>query len=369
MTVTAPVPDIALDLALSLVAASVAPVLLLDGDLEVVAASQSFLESFAVDPNSIPGCRLADLGDGEWNVPQLWSLLKATAYGHADINAYDMDLKPTGAAIRHLVLYARRLEQGDAQGVRLLLTILDVTAARANDRQKDKLLRDKAVLVQDVQHRIANSLQIIASVLMQGVRKVGPDESRHHLRDAHQRIMSVAAVQRHLAGSTLGDVELRTYFTDLCRSIGDSMIRDHNQLVLKVTADDSVAPSRKSVSLGLIVTELVINALRHAFPNDRNGQIEVDYRAHGEGWTLSVRDDGIGMPEYPGKAKPGLGAGIIQALAGQLGATIEITNTRPGTRVSIVCVPQSPTRVDLDQGRPAGRPAGSDSAKAGCIKD
>ena len=337
---TAPVPDIALDLALSLLAASVAPVLLLDDDLEVIAASQSFLEQFDVDPESVPGCRLADLGKGEWNVPQLWSLLKATAYGQADIKAYEMDLKPAGKPTRRLVLHARRLNQNPERDVRLLLTILDVTEIRANDRQTEELIRDKAILVQEVQHRVANSLQIIASVLMQGVRQVGSDESRHHLRDAHQRVLSVAAVQRHLAGSTLGDVELRTYFTDLCRSIGDSMIRDHNQLSLTVAADGSIAPSGRSVSLGLIVTELVINAIRHAFPDDRDGVIEVDYRAHGEGWTLSVRDDGIGMPACP--ATPGLGTGIIKALAGQLGASIAITDAAAGTRVSITCDPLSP---------------------------
>ena len=252
-----------------------------------------------------------------------------------------MDLR-SRRGIRRLVLNAQRLDYGNAHGVRLLLSVEDVTEARANARQKDDLIRDKAILVQEVQHRVANSLQIIASVLMQGVRKVGSDESREHLRDAHQRIMSVAAVQRQLAGSDLGDVELRGYFTDLCRSIGDSMIRDHEQIVLTVTVDDSIASSSKSVSLGLVVTELVINALKHAFPNDRNGRVDVDYRAHGDGWTLMVRDDGVGLPHDPKETKPGLGTGIIQALAGQLGAVVDIADAKPGLRVSIVCAPPSP---------------------------
>jgi len=342
-TSLAPPSDIALNLALSLISASVAPVLLLDGDLSIVAASQTFLEAFDVGPDDIPGARLADLGNGEWNVPQLWSLLKATAYGQASIRAYELDLK-SRRGLRRLVLNAQRLEYGNDHGVRLLLSIQDVTEARASERQKDDLIRDKAILVQEVQHRVANSLQIIASVLMQGVRKVGSDESRDHLRDAHQRIMSVAAVQRQLAGSDLGDVELRGYFTDLCRSIGDSMIRDHNQITLKVTVDDSIASSGKSVSLGLIVTELVINALKHAFPDEREGQIDVDYRAHGDGWTLMVCDDGVGLPAGANAPKPGLGTGIIQALANQLGAVIDIADARPGARVSIVCTPRSTSK-------------------------
>lgn len=340
MTVTALAPpsDIAMNLALSLIAASVAPVLLLDEDLTIVAASVSFREAFNLASETVPGARLADLGSGEWNTPQLWSLLKATAYGQASIKTYEMDLR-SDRGVRHLILNAQRLENGIGQGIRLLLSIQDVTDARASDREKDALIRDKAVLVQEMQHRIANSLQIIASVLMQGVRKVGSDESRDHLRDAHQRILSVAAVQRQLTSSTLGDVELRGYFTDLCRSIGDSMIRDHNRLRLTASVDDSVASSGKAVSLGLIVTELVINALKHAFPKGREGQITVDYRAVGPGWALTVCDDGVGMPKGAGDAKPGLGTGIITALAVQLGAVIQIIDAKPGVRVSLTCDP------------------------------
>ncbi|MBU2166748.1 MAG: PAS domain-containing protein [Alphaproteobacteria bacterium] len=336
-----PVPDVGLSLALSLISSSVAPALLLDGDSVIVAASQSFREAFEVGPEAIPGCRLADLGSGEWKSPQLSTLLKTTAFGDGPTQAYEMDFRRAGFETRRLILNARRLHYGDGQGVRLLLSIDDVTAARAGDRQKDALIRDKAVLVQEVQHRVANSLQIIASVLLQGARQVQSDESRVHLRDAHQRILSVAAVQQQLATSTLGDVGLRAYITDLCRSIGDSMIRDHDLISLEVTADDSIAPANKSVSLGLIVTELVINTLKHAFPEQRPGRIEVDYRAHGGGWTLTVRDDGIGMPKPPARLKPGLGTGIVEALAGQLGAVIKITDARPGTRVAVVCIPVS----------------------------
>lgn len=342
-TLLDPPSDIALNLALSLISASVAPVLLLDGDLSIVAASQSFRDAFNVGPEDIPGARLADLGNGEWNSPQLWSLLKATAYGQASIRAYEMDLT-TPEGVRRLILNAQRLDNGIGRGIRLLLSIQDITEARAQALQKDDLIRDKAVLVREIQHRVANSLQIIASVLMQGVRKVGSDESGSHLRDAHQRIMSVAAVQRQLASSELGDVELRSYFTDLCRSIGDSMIRDRHRVSLRVSVDDSVASSGRSVSLGLIVTELVINALKHAFPQDREGLITVEYRSHDTGWTLMVCDDGVGMPTDPAAAKPGLGTGIIEALAKQLGATVEHADGKPGLRVSIICAP-TPTNA------------------------
>jgi two-component sensor histidine kinase len=147
--------------------------------------------------------------------------------------------------------------------------------------------------------------------------------------------MSIAAVQKQLSASAIGDVELRPYFTALCQSIGASMIRDHNQLTLEVRADDSVTSPDTSVSLGLIVTELVINALKHAFPDNRGGKIVVDYHSHGSEWTLSVGDNGVGMPKDYESAKPGLGTSIIEALARQMLARIKVADAKPGTTVSI----------------------------------
>ncbi|TPG16431.1 sensor histidine kinase [Sphingomonas koreensis] len=89
-----------------------------------------------------------------------------------------------------------------------------------------------------------------------------------------------------------------------------------------------------SVSLGLIVTELVINALKHAFPDGRPGQITIDYNFHGPNWILCVRDDGVGMP-LTTPARTGLGRSIVAALAGQLQASVETSPQHPGTQVSI----------------------------------
>ena len=148
--------------------------------------------------------------------------------------------------------------------------------------------------------------------------------------------MSIATVQKQLAASRLGNVALRTYFADLCESIGASMIRDRDQLSLEVSVDGSVAKAEVSVSLGLIVTELVINALKHAFPHHRHGKILVDYQSEGSAWVLSVGDTGAGMPANPAHAKPGLGTGIVEALARQVGALVSIVPAEPGTKVSIV---------------------------------
>ena len=333
----APVPPaVALNLALAVVASSKAPVLLLDGSLAVIAASKSFCRVFQIQPGQAAGRSLSALGGGEWNVPQLTALLKATASGFAEVEDYEMELVRPGRENRCLVLNATKLDYADDNNVRLILAVSDITDARIAERLKDDLVKEKAVLLQELHHRVANSLQIIASVLMQSARKVQSEETRGHLFDAHQRVLSVASLQQQLAASRAGDVQLRPYFTTLCESIGASMIGDHDQLSLQVRADDGIATADTSISLGLIVTELVINALKHAFPHDRKGKILVDYKMHTANWTLSVTDNGVGMPMEPGSAKAGLGTSIVQALTKQLGASISVAGANPGTKVSIV---------------------------------
>jgi two-component sensor histidine kinase len=330
-----PDPVVALNLALAVVASSFVPLLLLDNDLAVTAASTSFCKAFAFDQENITGRKLAELGEGEWQVPQLLSLLKTTAAGFAEVEGYEIHLTRKDRATRRLVLSAKKLNYADDADIRLLLSVVDVTDARIAEKLKTDLLKEKDVLLQELHHRVANSLQIIASVLMQSARKVQSEETRFHLHDAHHRVMSVAALQKQLAVSKLGNVQLRPYFNALCESIGASMIGDHERLSLSVTADDSTTTADTSVSLGLIVTELVINALKHAFPDNRQGQILVDYRARGPNWNLSVGDDGVGMSANHSAAKPGLGTSIVQALATQLGGVVSVAATNPGTKVSI----------------------------------
>jgi two-component sensor histidine kinase len=331
------IPIVADSLALALVVASDAPILLLDGELVVVAASASFARAFQIEAASMPGTSLFALGQGEWDVPQLRALLKSTLSGLASVEAYEMDLARPGRDPRRLVIKAQQLDYDDATNFRLLVAVSDVTDARLAERLKDDLLREKAILFQELQHRVANSLQIIASVLMQTARRVPSPETKGHLFDAHNRVMSVAALQRQLAASSEGEVKLRAYFNELCESIGASMISDRGTLKLEVKADDVAASADVSVSLGLIVTELVINALKHAFPAGRGGHILVSYEDQGPDWALTVSDDGVGMPDGPAAAKAGLGTGIVQALAKQLGAKVEVVDADPGTCISVSC--------------------------------
>jgi two-component sensor histidine kinase len=343
-------------LGLAIVVASTTPLILLDSDYVVRAASGSFCRLFGLDPRSVTGTQLFAIGNAQWDIPQFRSLLRATLAGNAAIDAYELDVTVRGDA-RKLVINAQRLDyargdmsddaepEGPVDLRRLLIAVLDVTELRLEKARTDALLREKQVLLQELQHRVANSLQIIASVLMQSVRRVQSEEARTHLSDAHHRVMSIATLQRQLAQSAEGDVTLRTYFGDLCSSIGASMISSQQNITITPTIDGSVVSSDQALSLGMIVTELVINALKHAFPSQVvKGRIVVCYAATGSAWTLTVNDDGAGMPEG---SKAGLGTGIIEALASKLDALVKVTPAHPGTCVTIS------HRAGATEGKPA----------------
>ena len=325
------------NLTLAIIDSSTMPILLLDGELEVIAASASFCGAFGIAPATIAGRKLSDLGDGEWDIPSVNALLVASASGIAFVEGYEFTLRRPDGGPRNLVLNAHKLDYDDDDVVRLLLSFDDVTEVRASDKARDDLVREKSVLLQELQHRVANSLQIVASVLMQSARKVQSEEARGHLADAHTRVMSIAALQRQLTASRLGDVHLGIYFTALCETIGASMINDPTRISLTVHVDGSVTSADTSISLGLIVTELVINALKHAFPEPRqSGAIVVNYQSNGAAWALSVRDDGVGMPPASAHVPAGLGTSIVAALSNQLRASVRKESLDPGTIVWIV---------------------------------
>lgn len=355
--------DVAHSLTLAIVTSSPAPLLLLDGELTIIAASSYFCSGFGADATQLTGQPLYALDDGKWDTPQLRSLMATTLAGVGAADAHNIDLLRTRRSVRHLIVQAIQLDYLDLEQTRILVTVSDVTQARADATLKEEAASKNSVLLQEVRHRVANSLQIIASVLLRNARSTTSEETRGHLENAHHRVMSVAALERLLSTSEAGNIEVHAYFTLLCESISASMIDDVDQISLVVEGGDAVVEARVSASLGLIVTELVINALKHAFPDGRPGKITIGYKPYGPNWVLYVRDDGVGTPLTP-PVRTGLGASIVAALARQLHAVVEITPGQPGTRVSI-----THTNVTMAVGEPeaSGEPHTAPRPASGAI--
>jgi two-component sensor histidine kinase len=313
------------------------PLLVLDQNLCAVTANRAFYQTYRTNRENIYRRPIDGLGDGQWDIPELRLLLENVASRHAVMETYEVERNFPMIGRRSMLLNAREVfSHGNTQKL-ILLAIEDITDRRAAERETTELLQQKETLLQEMQHRIANSLQIIASILMLKARTVQSEETRSHLQDAHNRVMSVATVQQQLQASAHGaPIELGPYLTRLCDALGASMIGDSRPIVLKVEADAGTAVSGDAVSIGLIITELVINTLKHAFPSGGEGRISVRYAADGADWRLSVSDDGVGLQEADRRSRTGFGTRIVEALAHQLKASVEITTHSQGMTVSIV---------------------------------
>jgi two-component sensor histidine kinase len=314
------------------------PLIVLDEALRVVVASRSFYGAFRATRRETEARPLYELGNGQWDIPALRKLLEEIIPHHTTIEGFEVEHDFPIIGRKIMLLNARKIFYEGNNSRSLLVAIEDVTERHALEREKDELLRQKDLLLQEMNHRVNNSLQIIASILLLKAHTVQSEDTRRHLQDAHGRVMAVATVQEQLHPSPFGaQIETRTYLTRLCESLAASMIVDDQPVSIRVEAGEGSTTSEQAVSMGLIATELVINALKHAFPGDAKGTIVVGFEATASAWRLAVSDDGVGisrgLPDAP--VRIGLGTSIVEALTRQLGGRLTTAAASPGTTVSV----------------------------------
>ncbi len=310
------------------------PLIVLDEELRIIVASSSFYKKFDLTQAKTQGKLFYELGNGQWDIPALRTLLEQVIPDNTTVEEYEVEHDFEVMGPRVMVINARQIQFEDRRR-NMLLSISDVTAERKTQRDKARLMLQKDTLLKEMRHRIANSLQLIASIILLKAGTVKSEESRLHLEEAHDRIISIASVQRNLDPTTEdSQVPVVTYLRILCESIAGSMIGGRKPITLKVTGGAGTTTSDHAIGLGLLTTELVINALKHAFPSGE-GQITVTYISGPESWKLSIGDDGIGLSATDTTHREGLGTSIVESLAMQLDATVERTSTSRGTVVSI----------------------------------
>jgi PAS domain S-box-containing protein len=331
-------------LAEAIVETVIDPLVVLDEDLRVLMASRSFYLTFEVDRQATQGRLLYELGDGQWDIAELRLILEKILPERRRLDGYELEREFPRIGRRVMQLSARQVHYATGGPASILLSIADITARRTLERRLEDLLEQKDILLQELQHRVANSLAIIASILLLKAQSVQSDELRQHLTEAHDRVLSLASVQDHLhATGRGGSVDVAPYLTRLCDALAHSMASREGDIVIAVDAGEGAISSSQAVSLGLILTELIINALKHGFVGreTEDGRIDVIYRKDSkDDWSLTVADNGRGIVAKgpPGRrSQSGLGRSIVEALANQLHARVETQSGPGGTAVSIVC--------------------------------
>ncbi|MEH2322200.1 MAG: PAS domain-containing protein [Nostoc sp.] len=213
----------------------------------------------------------------------------------------------------------------------------DITENKQAEEKIKASLKEKEVLLKEIHHRVKNNLGIVSSLLQMQCRRTEDPLVTAILRDSQNRIASIALVHEKLYRSEdLADIDFAQYIPDLTTHLFDSYNVSSSQIQLKIQVDNISLDIETAIPCGLIINELVSNALKYAFVGNRRGEIEVKFSQESKSTlTLVIRDNGIGLPEnFDSKKAKTLGITLIQGLVKQLRAKLEI-NSHQGTQFKI----------------------------------
>jgi PAS domain S-box-containing protein len=217
----------------------------------------------------------------------------------------------------------------------------DLTMRKQAEEQIRASLREKNVLLQEIHHRVKNNLQITASLLMLQSRFIQNEQVLKTLGESQNRIQSMALIHETLYQSeNLAQVDLARYVQKLTTHLFRSYEVNPETITLQVNADSVLLSIDAVVPCGLIVNELISNALKYAFPGNRRGKIRIDLHPdHDEQLILVISDNGIGLPaNVEFREAESLGLQLVNMLAEQLEGTVEL-DRRGGTTFRIAFSP------------------------------
>jgi PAS domain S-box-containing protein len=269
--------------------------------------------------------------------------------------------QPDGTA-RWLLCRAEAVRSEDGKPLKLIGTHVDITSRKEVEQQRE-------LLFHELNHRVKNNFQVVASLLRMQAARVGDSAAREHLNNAMRRVMTMAEVHGSLyKAGHIDTVDFADYMRDLCEKISGSVLLN-SRVKCHVRAEKAVLKVDRAIPLGLVVNELVMNSIKHAFPGATEGEIHVTFAPQDDRFLLAVTDDGVGLPhEAPGEGTPaparfsggvGLGMRLIEAFTQQAGGELKFERGRKGARFEIWLPKEVFIVSDLGSGKPEAKAVNS----------
>ncbi|MCD6185627.1 MAG: hypothetical protein J7K84_07550 [Deltaproteobacteria bacterium] len=207
----------------------------------------------------------------------------------------------------------------------------------ANENIK-KSLKEKELLLKEIHHRVKNNMQLISSIVNLQSRQIKDQDDKNLYNEIRDRIKSMAIVHEYLyKDRDLASINLKDYIIELSASLMRSYSINPCKIELKINAEDLYIGINKAVPCGLIINELISNALKYAFPDDIKGQISINIGKYDNGkFFLNIQDNGIGMSkDFNLQNAASLGLGIVVILVEQIDGTLKINSGGKGTNFII----------------------------------
>ncbi|MCL6648978.1 MAG: sensor histidine kinase [Chloroflexi bacterium] len=230
-----------------------------------------------------------------------------------------------------------------------LVIIQDVT----EERQRELALRIKTAMIKEIHHRVKNNLQTIAALLRLQARRSENPEVARLLQDSVARILSVAVVHEFLSHDEDAIINIREVCARIVSEVTHGILDPEKQLTIELEGENVYLPAQQATSIALVVNELLQNSVKHGYPTKSEGRITIRLAETPQQLTITIRDDGVGLP--PGMAAEtdgNLGLQIIRTLVrDDLRGEFTLTSTNGSGVTARVIVPRLPARQRVASGR------------------
>jgi PAS domain S-box-containing protein len=312
---------------------------------DVVAAAAGRVRVLAVNQSAIEMYEARDEAELLRGLPQVGPEATATARdellafldGRTTFEAETITRTLTGR-LHHVIRRLSVVSGHEGDWSRVVVSIYDIGRHKEAERQIRSSLREKEVLLKEVHHRVKNNLQVISSLLSLQAHHLADPSARAMLGESQARVRSIALVHEKLyQAGDLSHVQFGEYVRELVADLFHSLNADGRPIAPSIEVEDVSLAVTTAIPCGLIVNELVTNALKHGFPGGQGGAIHIGLRAcGGDRLELVVEDDGVGLPrDMDPRATSSLGLDLVYTFAEQLEAEVEVRRER-GTGFSFV---------------------------------
>ena len=206
-------------------------------------------------------------------------------------------------------------------------SLVDITSLRVEQEKNRRALHEKEILIKEIHHRVKNNLQVVSGLIELQILSLNDEQSINALRDSQNRIRTMALIHEALYRSEdFTKIEVSSYLEKLAHSLFETNSISGERIGLNLVLDTIFLEIETGIHCGLIVTELLTNVFKHAFPGDRKGEVTIAFHADGPDYTLSFSDNGVGIPhEFDLTESDSLGLKLVNLMVtDQLEGSIEV---------------------------------------------
>ncbi|PIN69516.1 hypothetical protein COV93_05110, partial [Candidatus Woesearchaeota archaeon CG11_big_fil_rev_8_21_14_0_20_43_8] len=305
------------------------PLIVIDKRMVVNTANQAFYDTFNLTADLTLGKVLFQLSNNQWDLKSLRGLLENISLDRPHISNHFIEHDFLDIGHMTLLLSAHMITQIGDQHPLILLAIKDITESKRSEEKINRSLIIKETLLKEVHHRVKNNLQIISSLLRLQSKQAKDERLKDVLTESQNRITAIALIHETLYSSeNIEIVDLENYIIKIGKSLLRSYDISQNKILIDTYVKNVYLDMNICVTCGLILSELITNSIKYAFPENKSGVIKISLTKDKNTIQLIYQDNGVGLSEEHQEGYSSLGMKLVKTLVEQIDGTLEIVSKK-----------------------------------------